>query len=247
MIHASTVNKLNEMRLTAMADAIRQQLQDSTFEPLSFEERFSLIVDIEWARRKNNRLTKLIRTAGFPQSDACIENIEYHADRKLDKAQIARLATCNYIQEKHNLIILGASGAGKTYMSNAFGIAACRNFYTAKYIRLPDLFNELTVARGEGIYKKVMNQYKKVRLLILDEWLLVPLKDSESRDLLEIVEARHKSSSTIFSSQFSPAGWHGKIGEDTLADAILDRIVHDSYTMLIDGAESMRKRKGIAD
>ena len=225
----------------------RQQLQDSTFEPLSFEERFSLIVDIEWARRKNNRLTKLIRTAGFPQSDACIENIEYHADRKLDKAQIARLATCNYIQEKHNLIILGASGAGKTYMSNAFGIAACRNFYTAKYIRLPDLFNELTVARGEGIYKKVMNQYKKVRLLILDEWLLVPLKDSESRDLLEIVEARHKSSSTIFSSQFSPAGWHGKIGEDTLADAILDRIVHDSYTMLIDGAESMRKRKGIAD
>lgn len=247
MIHASTVNKLNEMRLTAMADAFRQQLQDSTFEPLSFEERFSLIVDIEWARRKNNRLTKLIRTAGFPQSDACIENIEYHADRKLDKAQIARLATCNYIQEKHNLIILGASGAGKTYMSNAFGIAACRNFYTAKYIRLPDLFNELTVARGEGIYKKVMNQYKKVRLLIIDEWLLVPLKDSESRDLLEIVEARHKSSSTIFSSQFSPAGWHGKIGEDTLADAILDRIVHDSYTMLIDGAESMRKRKGIAD
>ena len=247
MIHASTVNKLNEMRLTAMADAFRQQLQDSTVEPLSFEERFSLIVDIEWARRKNNRLTKLIRTAGFPQSDACIENIEYHADRKLDKAQIARLATCNYIQEKHNLIILGASGAGKTYMSNAFGIAACRNFYTAKYIRLPDLFNELTVARGEGIYKKVMNQYKKVRLLILDEWLLVPLKDSESRDLLEIVEARHKSSSTIFSSQFSPAGWHGKIGEDTLADAILDRIVHDSYTMLIDGAESMRKRKGIAD
>lgn len=247
MIHASTVNKLNEMRLTAMADGFRQQLQDSTFEPLSFEERFSLIVDIEWARRKNNRLTKLIRTAGFPQSDACIENIEYHADRKLDKAQIARLATCNYIQEKHNLIILGASGAGKTYMSNAFGIAACRNFYTAKYIRLPDLFNELTVARGEGIYKKVMNQYKKVRLLILDEWLLVPLKDSESRDLLEIVEARHKSSSTIFSSQFSPAGWHGKIGEDTLADAILDRIVHDSYTMLIDGAESMRKRKGIAD
>ena len=247
MINATTVNKLNEMRLPAMAEIFRQQLQDSAFDPLSFEERFSLIVDIEWARRKNNRLTKLIRAADFQQSDACIENIEYHADRKLDKAQIARLSTCNYIQEKHNVIILGASGAGKTYLSCAFGIAACRNFYTAKYIRLPDLLNELAVARGEGIYKKVMNLYKKVKLLILDEWLLVSLTDSEARDLLEIVESRHKNSSTIFSSQFSPAGWHGKIGEGTLADAILDRIVHDSYTILIDGEESMRKRKGISD
>ena len=247
MINATTVNKLNEMRLPAMAETFRQQLQDPAFDPLSFEERFSLIVDIEWARRKNNRLTKLIRAADFQQNDACIENIEYHTDRKLDKAQLARLSTCNYIQEKHNVIILGASGAGKTYLSCAFGIAACRNFYTAKYIRLPDLLNELAVARGEGIYKKVMNLYKKVKLLILDEWLLVSLTDSEARDLLEIVESRHKNSSTIFSSQFSPAGWHGKIGEGTLADAILDRIVHDSYTILIDGEESMRKRKGISD
>lgn len=247
MINESTVSKLNELRLNAMAESYRNQLLDSSFKDLSFEERFGLIIDTEWSRRKNNKLSKLIRKSEFSFNDACIENIEYHADRKLDKALITKLSTCNYIQEKHNIVILGASGAGKTYISCAFGIAACRNFYTTKYIRLPELLNELAVARGEGIYKKVMRQYRNVSLLIIDEWLLLPLTLNESRDLLEIIEARHKKASTIFSSQFSPAGWHGKIGEGTLADAILDRIVHDSYTIFIDGKDSMRKRKGIQD
>jgi DNA replication protein DnaC len=147
--------------------------------------------------------------------------------------------------EQRNIIILGATGCGKTYLSCALGMAACRRFFSVRYIRLPDLLDELSVARGEGIFKKVMNGYKKIDLLILDEWLLSPLTDLESRDLLEIVESRHCRCSTLFSSQFGPAGWQERIGEGPLAEAILDRIVHNAYTVKIGGEESMRKHKGM--
>jgi DNA replication protein DnaC len=245
MLEQVTIDKLHEMKLSGMAEAFRNQTQDQALAGLSFEDRFGLIVDTEWSKRKNNHLTRLIRNAGFTDVNACIENIEYTADRKLDKTQISTLATCNYIQERHNIIILGAAGAGKSYLGCAFGTAACRNFYGVKYIRLPELLNDLAVARGEGTYKKTIKEYKRIGLLIFDEWLLVPLSNLEARDLLEIVEARHKRASTVFISQFAPQGWHNRIGEETLADAIMDRIVHDSYNILIESKDSMRKKKGI--
>ena len=245
MINEATLSRLYEMRLSAMAAYYRQQMDDNGIHKLSFDERFGLLVDTEWTTRKNNRFKRLIHCADFPISGACIEDIEYRADRKIDREQITTLATCAYITDKRHIIVLGATGSGKTYLSCALGMSACRHFYSVKYIRLPDLLDELSVARGEGIFQKVMQGYKKIDLLIMDEWLLSPLTDSESRDLLEIVEARHTRCSTIFSSQFDPAGWQVKIGEGPLAEAILDRIIHNSHTILIDGEESMRKHKGI--
>jgi len=245
MLTENTVSKLHEMKLSVMAQSFREQMTNHELTELSFEDRFSLIVDAEWASRKSNRLNRLICSAEYAIPGASVENIEYLPDRKLDKALISRLASCAYVLEANNIIILGATGAGKTYLASALGMAANRNFYAVRYVRLPDLLAGLAISRGDGTYRKVMKKYKQVKLLILDEYLLFPLKESEARDLLEIVEARHKVASTVFCSQFAVAGWYAKIGEPTLADAICDRIVHNSYTIKIDG-DSMRKRKSIS-
>ena len=246
MFNDNTISKLTEMKMSAMAKAFRTQLTDSNICELQFEERFGMIVDAEWAARKSNRLTRLIRNAGYDFPSACIEDIEYHADRKLDKSLISRLSTCTYIEEKHNIIIMGATGNGKTYLSNAFGVAANRNFLTVRYVRLPELLCELAVARAEGKFAKVAKVYKQVRLLIIDEWLLFPVTMTDARDILEIVNARHKRASTIFCSQFAPEGWHDKLNDPVVADAVCDRIVHDSYKITIHG-DGMRKRKGLKD
>jgi DNA replication protein DnaC len=249
MLDNNTVSKLREMKMGVMAAAFQQQLTDKAISELSFEERVGLMVDAEWTSRKNNRLTRLIRNAGFSVPEACVEDIEYHPDRKLDKALILRLSTCNFLDEYHNVIILGATGSGKSYLSNALGATAARMLHTVRYVRLPDLLGELAIARAEGTYRKVMKHLRQIKLLILDEWLLYPLRETEARDLLEIAEARYKKASTIFCSQHDVCDWHSKIGESTIADAILDRIVHDSYRIVIasdhDDSVSMRQRKGL--
>ena len=154
MLQNDTVSKLHEMKLSAMTVAFRGQMEDNAVAELSFEERFGLLVDAEWVSRKNNRLKRLIRKADYVFPSASLEDIEYHADRKLDKAMITRLGTCGYIGDCRNIILLGATGSGKTYLANAFGMAANRNFYTVRYVRLPELLAELALARAEGTYRK---------------------------------------------------------------------------------------------
>jgi len=176
MLTENTVSKLHEMKLSVMAQSFREQMTNHEFVGLSFEDRFSLLVDSEWASRKSNRLNRLIRSAEYSIPGASVENIEYSPSRNLDKALISRLSSCVYVLEANNVIILGATGVGKTYLASALGMAANRSFYAVRYIRLPDLLAELAISRGDGTYRKVMKKYKQIKLLILDEYLLFPLK-----------------------------------------------------------------------
>jgi DNA replication protein DnaC len=242
MINSETMEKLRDMKLRGMAETLRSQENDPVVCELSFEERFGLLVDAEYLKRRNALLQRLVRTATLKLTSACMEGIEYDIDRHLDKDLLVRLSSCAYAAEHRDIIIMGATGVGKTYVGCALGMAACRKFMKVKYIRLPELLVDLSIARCDGTYRKLMAAYKKYSLLILDEWLLTPLDPTAALDLLEIIEARNEVASTIFVTQCAPAGWHSMIGEGRVADAILDRVLHNSYEVVMDG-DSMRLKK----
>lgn len=252
MLNQSTMDKLIEMRLTAMSDAFRNQMEDPKMKDVPFEDRFGMLVDIEYTSRKNNRLKRLIRNSDLEQSGASIMDIDFTSGRKLNKSMITRLASCEYITEYRNIFITGATGSGKTYMACTFGMEACKQYYSVKYVRLPDLLLDLEVARNEGNFQRVLSKYITPLLLIIDEWLLMKLTESESKNLFELIHKRRKKSSTIFCSQFRQEGWYERLGGDDnpLADAILDRIVHDAYKINIESIDpskdiSMREVYGL--
>lgn len=234
-----------------MVTELEHQLEDaSTYGTLGFEDRLGLLVDAEWNRRQANKLARYIKASHFSAPNATIEGIEYYEDRKLDKAEILRFATCKYIEDGHHIILKGASGNGKTYLACALGHAACRKFKSVRYIRMPELRDELSMAKGCGTLKKTIKSYQKVDLLILDEWLIRTLTPQESYDLLEIAESRCEKGSMIFCTQYDPDEWYERITPDPnvdspISEVIMDRIIHNSYDVLIQGKISMRERHGL--
>jgi len=241
MLLQPTLEKLKQMKFNGMARAFEEQLNSNNFDNLSFPERLGLLVDTELCERENRRLASRLRAAKLRQQ-ACIEDIDYQHPRGLDRSQIKSLATCRWLKDHLNVLITGLTGTGKTYLACALGHRACLEGFKVQYFRCSRLFRELGISRGDGRYSKLINTMAKTDLLIIDDWGLAALKDEERRDLLEILEDRHGLRSTIVAGQLPVEHWHEMIGNPTLADAILDRLVHNSYQINLKG-ESLRKKK----
>jgi len=240
-------DKLKMLRLSGMADAYETLFENPSYKDLTFDELLGIMIDHEDSVRKSNKLNRLLKQAQFTVK-AAIEDIHYDEDRKLNKELLMKLSTGHYIIEGRNIIFKGVSGAGKTWLATAFGVQACRQYHSVRYTRLPNLLEEFKIAKyqADGSYKKLITKLIKIDLLILDEWLLYELSNEEATLLLEIINARLETKkSNIYCSQFDFKGWYEKLGDGTLAEAILDRIIHNSYDVLIDGTISMREKQGI--
>ena len=241
MLKHPTLDKLHALKLTGMAAALADQSATPDITDLSFEERLGLLVDREMTERDNRRMSSRLRRAKLRHT-AILEDIDYRNSRGLDKGLVQSLAGCQWVKEHLNVLITGPTGVGKTWLACALAHKACREGYTAQYVRLTRLMRELTIAKGDGQYSKLLTSLAKVDVLILDDWGLMKLSAENRRDLLEVLEDRHGRRSTIATSQLPIEEWHGVIGDATLADAILDRLVHNAYKISLRG-QSMRKRQ----
>jgi len=235
MLTAPTMDQLQALKLTAMAQAWTDQQQNPEMSGLAFDERFGLLVEAEWLARENKRLTRALQEAKLKLSHACIEAVDYPARRELDTAVIRQLATCRWVQEHQNVIVVGATGVGKSFLACALAHQACRKGYRAYYRRASRLFHDFALARADGTYIRLLAKLARLDVLVIDDWGLAPIQDPERRDLLEILEDRYGARSTIITSQLPPAQWHDYLAEATLADAICDRLLHNAHRLVLKG------------
>ncbi|MEN7974045.1 MAG: IS21-like element helper ATPase IstB, partial [Verrucomicrobiota bacterium] len=234
MLNHPTLDKLQALRFTGMVKALAEQGQMADIDALSFEERLGLLIDREMTEREDRRLQTRLRKARLKQH-AAIEDMDYRSPRGLDKGLMLQLSACQWVKEGLNLIINGSTGVGKTWIACALAHKACREGYSAQYLRLPRLFEELHLAHADGRFPKLMMAFAKTDLLILDDWGLSKLAAEQRRDLLELLDDRHGTRSTIVTSQLPVDHWHEIIGDPTLADAILDRLIHNAYRINLKG------------
>lgn len=239
MLTHPTLEKLDQLRFKGMASALREQLERSDSDRLDFMERLGLLVDREAAFRYNERLKSRLRRAHLRQQ-ACIEDLDYRSGRGLDKRLVLHLAGCDWIRKHQNVVITGATGVGKSFLGCALAHKACLEGFTVRYFRLPRLLEDLAISRGDGRYLKLLKQMSRFEVLVLDDWGLMPLTTPQQQDLLELLDDRHQVRSTIATSQLPVKNWHEAMDNATLADAILDRLVHNAHRIALAGG-SMRK------
>jgi DNA replication protein DnaC len=241
MLIQQTVERLHELRLTGMAQALQEQLAMSDLDSLAFEDRLALLLEREITFRDDRRLTRLLQIAKL-NLPASVEDLDFRSPRGLDRSLVLSLASSQWIREHDNLLISGATGTGKSYLACAFGHSACRHGLSTRYFRFSRLLAELALARADGSYPKLLDRLAKTQLLLLDDFGLAPLSDPERRDLLEVLDDRYGKRATLITSQLPFDHWHDVLGDATFADAILDRLVHNAHRLTLKGA-SMRKKK----
>ncbi len=244
MLKHPTIDKLHELRLFGMARALEEQDRCAEYEQLGFADRLALLVDRESAERDDSRLKLRLKQARLRQT-ATIEDVDFRHPRGLDKSLVLSLAGCQWIREHHNVLITGSTGVGKSYLACALAHKACREGYRAVYTRASQLFDELALGRADGRYRKLLAAYARVDLLVIDDWGLANFTDEQRRDVLEIMEDRHDLRSTLIASQFPIEKWHKIIGDPTLGDAILDRLVHNAHKLSLKGDSLRKKQKNV--